>query len=407
MPHGSAVRPSATGYGCSAPENTDGGGMESEMRDWAGATVLLAVFLVIAASASAGNIISFVDNRTGNSVDWLAAADGMNLTVNRDANFDAHGAFGAHPVGPLQSGFYYDSLGMTLDVVPLGSMDVVYGTGWSQDNQGNPPTSGGEGKHPASNHIRDFMTANKLIITFAERVHGVGFTTVDFYNVPISSSGETTHPISLEAWSGPGGTGYLLGSYDAVAYNFQKDYMYFMGLMSDDAEIRSVVLDDPGSTLGDGMGIDDIVFAYKLNLIRVDIDIKPGDSPNTINLGSQGGVPVAILGSTEFQADSIDPSSVTLAGAGVQVRGKKDKLAATLTDVDGDGLDDLLVHVDTESLELTDGDAEAILDALTFDGVPITGVDTIQIVGAGLPEPASLSMLALGALAVLLRRRRR
>jgi len=377
------------------------------MRDVLASAVSLAVFLAIAASASAGNITGYVDNPTGNSVDWLAGADALGLTVNRDANFDAHGAFGAHPVGPLQSGFYYDSLGMTLDVAPLGTMDVVYGVGWSQGNQSNPPTSGGEGVHPASNYIRDFATANELIITFAEPVYGVGLTTIDFYNV--LKDGVPNHPIRLEAWSGPGGSsgsGYLLGSYDAVAVNFQNDYMYFMGLMSDEPEIRSVVLVDPGSTLGDGIGIDDIVFAFGDALIHVDIDIKPGDSPNTINLGSQGGVPVAILGSTEFQADSIDPNSVRLAGAAVQVRGKKDKLAATLTDVDGDGLDDLLVHVDTESLELTDGDTEAILDALTFDGVPITGTDTIQIVGAGLPEPASLSMLAIGALAVLRRRRR-
>jgi len=57
------------------------------------------------------------------------------------------------------------------------------------------------------------------------------------------------------------------------------------------------------------------------------IDIKPGSYPNSINLGSHGVIPVAILSSDYFDASTVDPTSVTLAGAGVAVRGKGKSLS--------------------------------------------------------------------------------
>ena len=47
----------------------------------------------------------------------------------------------------------------------------------------------------------------------------------------------------------------------------------------------------------------------------VTVDIKPGTFPNSINLGSNGVVPVAILSTDTFDATTVDPRSVTLAGA--------------------------------------------------------------------------------------------
>lgn len=49
-------------------------------------------------------------------------------------------------------------------------------------------------------------------------------------------------------------------------------------------------------------------------IIPVQIDIKPGSFPNTINLGSQGTVAVAIFSTPSFDAKRVDPTSVTLAG---------------------------------------------------------------------------------------------
>lgn len=88
-----------------------------------------------------------------------------------------------------------------------------------------------------------------------------------------------------------------------------------------------------------------------LEIFNIYIDIKPGSSPNTINLGSNGVVPVAILSSNVFDATAINPDNVFLAGSGVAVRGKGNKSLANQEDVNGDGLMDLVVKVETENLD--------------------------------------------------------
>ncbi|MFH1884703.1 MAG: leucine-rich repeat domain-containing protein [Planctomycetota bacterium] len=115
--------------------------------------------------------------------------------------------------------------------------------------------------------------------------------------------------------------------------------------------------------------------------ISVEIDIKPGSYPNTINLGSFGLVPVAILSSDGFDATTVDPDTVELAGSGVAVRGKGSKLMAHEEDINGDNLVDLLVQVSTENLDPDSfQDGYAILTGSTYDGQAIKGQDEITIV---------------------------
>jgi hypothetical protein len=68
---------------------------------------------------------------------------------------------------------------------------------------------------------------------------------------------------------------------------------------------------------------------------------------------------------------------LTLAGAPVDLH--KGKYRATMEDVNGDGLTDLVVRVVT-SLISCDG-AQAALTGLTFDGKAMEGVDSIMLVG--------------------------
>jgi hypothetical protein len=113
----------------------------------------------------------------------------------------------------------------------------------------------------------------------------------------------------------------------------------------------------------------------------VDIDIKPGSDPNSINLSSAGVVPVAILSSVYFDATAqVDPDTVALAGASVKMVGKSGKLLCHDEDVNGDGLHDLVCKVYTAELEIELGDSTATLEAITWDGTPIRGEDSIQIV---------------------------
>lgn len=46
--------------------------------------------------------------------------------------------------------------------------------------------------------------------------------------------------------------------------------------------------------------------------LTVFVDIKPGSCPNPINLKSKGVLPVAILGTEEFDVTQIDPTSIRL-----------------------------------------------------------------------------------------------
>jgi len=121
--------------------------------------------------------------------------------------------------------------------------------------------------------------------------------------------------------------------------------------------------------------------AYNYALADVVIDIKPGSDPNSINLGSKGVIPVAILSSDIFDATQVDPDTVSLAGAGVAVRGKSNKSLAHHEFVNGDGLLDLVVQVETENLDPTAfQDGVVILEGRMFDGLPFRGQDEIVIV---------------------------
>ena len=111
----------------------------------------------------------------------------------------------------------------------------------------------------------------------------------------------------------------------------------------------------------------------------MNIDIKPGSYPNSINLGSGGTVAVAILSAADFDATTVNPETVTLASAPVRLKGKGTPMAS-FEDIDVDGLLDIVVHVSTEALEIIETDEVAVLEGYTFDGIPFRGTDTVRIV---------------------------
>jgi hypothetical protein len=118
----------------------------------------------------------------------------------------------------------------------------------------------------------------------------------------------------------------------------------------------------------------------RLNVLPVTIDIKPGSNPNSINLQSAGVIPVAILSTTTFDATTIDPSTVALAGASVKLIGKSAKYACGTEDANQDGILDLVCHVYTAQFMVEPGQSTAVLEATTLDGTNIRGEDQIKIV---------------------------
>ena len=113
--------------------------------------------------------------------------------------------------------------------------------------------------------------------------------------------------------------------------------------------------------------------------IPIKIDIKPDGTPNSINLGSNGKVPVAILSTETFDAATVNPASVSFAGAPVQAK-PKGKLMASLEDVNGDGRLDLMLHFATQALLLNNASTTATLTGLTSNGRCISGSDSVNIV---------------------------
>jgi len=113
--------------------------------------------------------------------------------------------------------------------------------------------------------------------------------------------------------------------------------------------------------------------------LAVGIDIKPDDPDNTINLKSRGTVPVAILGSATFDPTTVDPATVTLAGAPVATRPNGVPMTS-ITDVNADGYLDLLLHFRTQDLQLTRTSTEGVLYGGTFSGQRIRGADAVRIV---------------------------
>lgn len=109
------------------------------------------------------------------------------------------------------------------------------------------------------------------------------------------------------------------------------------------------------------------------------VDIKPGSDPNSINLGSDGLIPVAILTTATFDAADVDQPSLTLEGGHSKVKAHSENIGS-FEDVDGDGDLDLVVQFPTADLQLTEADTEAILEGLSLDGTLIVGFGAVIVV---------------------------
>ncbi|MCH8839506.1 MAG: SBBP repeat-containing protein [Planctomycetes bacterium] len=158
-------------------------------------------------------------------------------------------------------------------------------------------------------------------------------------------------------------------------------------------------------------------------LILALVDIKPGSVPNSVNLKSKGVLPVAILGTDEFDVTEVkfdtlrfgDPLLIGNGTTGVR------PLRSALEDVSGDGLLDLTLKFSTADLveygALGPDTIEGLLTGALFDGTLFEGMDSIRIVPpkgskgnnlqiSAVPEPSSLLLGAMATVGLLLRRRR-
>jgi hypothetical protein len=211
--------------------------------------LLIAVALMVTlATAAHADTIGFVSRPSTNSTDFAAFVGSLGQSVS---TLD----FETHPFGALQSDFY-SSQGVTLR--GAGNMQIVSGPGPGQGNTSNPPLSSGEGVHPDSKFLFVFDSPATLTVSFANPVAAAGLFTVDLFD---PDSTQLRNDVSIEAFSGPNGTGSSLGSFSSVRFNFQRDFLYFMGVGSTAGNIGSIVFRDPVGNSTDRIGIDNIEFA--------------------------------------------------------------------------------------------------------------------------------------------------
>ncbi|MGD2065076.1 MAG: hypothetical protein PVI95_01310 [Dehalococcoidia bacterium] len=124
--------------------------------------------------------------------------------------------------------------------------------------------------------------------------------------------------------------------------------------------------------------------------IEVDVDIKPVSCPNPLNVGDKGVLPVAILGSEDFDVTQVDPATVRLEGVA--------PLRWALEDVAGpdcsgpDGYLDLTIKFKAQEIVTVLGDVydrDVLLLGLIgdlkaeFGGAPIMGSDEVWIIEKG------------------------
>jgi hypothetical protein len=174
------------------------------------------------------------------------------------------------------------------------------------------------------------------------------------FSVYVWPSDVTTYSIAFYAHNVDGNPTFLMDS-RAVSPNFGQQY-------------RLEYSPAPGEIL-------------RVQLV-VDIDVKPGSDPNTINCGNANAiVPVGVLTTEAFDATTLDHVSLTFegaseihmdSGAGVPRRHEED--------IDGDGDIDLVFHARLGHTQLNCDSEDGTLTGITLGGQSIVGTDAIRMV---------------------------
>jgi hypothetical protein len=138
-----------------------------------------------------------------------------------------------------------------------------------------------------------------------------------------------------------------------------------------------------------------------VSIIEVGFDIKPGSCPNPFNTTSKGVLPVAVLGSEDFDVTTVDPATIRLTREGYEdgvspLRWSYEDVATPFEgelcechDLNGDGYMDLTLKFKTQeikdTLDLNDEAGNTIPLLVTgnlmeeADGTPIEGSDCIWV----------------------------
>lgn len=177
--------------------------------------------------------------------------------------------------------------------------------------------------------------------------------------------GQTLAGFSLQSMKGPGPVKYYIRGYapipqqpsEQAAETLAEQCPLAVGKMLDVALV--------GTTTG------------AVNAIPVQISIKPmAQAPVPINPTDKGVTPVAILGSSTFNVNSVNVATLNF---GTGQASPADK--GSISDVNKDGIPDLVVQFPNQEIGARCNDTALFLTGSTTDGTAIQGSEAIQTVG--------------------------
>jgi len=105
----------------------------------------------------------------------------------------------------------------------------------------------------------------------------------------------------------------------------------------------------------------------------IGIDIIPAKFPNFINPLCPSPIPVALLGSEEFDVLDVDENTLAFGPSGASATGSE------LDDVDFDGFLDLVNNYLQDQTGIGPADTQACLTGALLDGTPFQGCESIVI----------------------------
>ena len=143
-----------------------------------------------------------------------------------------------------------------------------------------------------------------------------------------------------------------LSGYSIVYCQERQNFVLFGGLW-----------DSPSETY-----VDNETWELGSLTLTIDIDIKPGSYPNSINPNSKGVIPVAILTTEDFDATTVNGTTVNFGP------GDAEPVHYALEDVDWDGDLDMIFHFRTKDTEISCGDTSASLKGKTIDNEEIINI---------------------------------
>jgi len=145
--------------------------------------------------------------------------------------------------------------------------------------------------------------------------------------------------------------------------------------------VEATDINDSGQIIGFGWFNADW-HAYLLDpLQEVEIRILSNSGKDKVRLYSNDLLTVAIISTPAFDANTVNPVTIKLAGAVVKTVGKGERYFTDLEDVNGDGLMDLVCKVPIGELNIEPSGTSARFDleAQTFDGQKIQGEATVPV----------------------------